>query len=91
MSIVEQSRRVVAREMRVLAIITLGVYREVISPIATASIGPACRFEPTCSEYASVAIARHGVIRGSWLAIRRLARCRPGGGWGYDPVERENS
>ena len=46
----------------------------------------ACRFEPSCSRYAETAIRHHGTLRGSWLTIRRLARCRPGGGLGYDPV-----
>lgn len=45
-----------------------------------------CRFEPSCSTYAAEAIAGHGPIRGSWLAVRRLARCRPFGGSGWDPV-----
>ncbi len=49
-----------------------------------------CRFVPSCSQYAYEAIARFGVLKGGALALRRLARCRPGGGWGYDPVpERE--
>jgi putative membrane protein insertion efficiency factor len=47
---------------------------------------PACRFEPTCSEYALEAIGRHGALRGTWLALRRLARCTPWGGSGVDPV-----
>lgn len=45
-----------------------------------------CRFEPSCSRYAEEALRRHGALRGSWLALRRLARCRPGGGMGLDPV-----
>jgi hypothetical protein len=49
-------------------------------------LGPACRFEPSCSHYAAEAIERHGVGRGSWLAVKRLSRCRPLGGCGYDPV-----
>ena len=47
---------------------------------------PSCRFAPSCSEYAIEAISRHGAIRGSWLATKRLMRCHPWGGTGYDPV-----
>ncbi|MDH3664095.1 MAG: membrane protein insertion efficiency factor YidD [Alphaproteobacteria bacterium] len=49
-------------------------------------IGPRCRFLPTCSDYALDALARHGAIRGSGLIVRRLARCHPFGGSGFDPV-----
>jgi len=45
-----------------------------------------CRFEPSCSTYAVEALERHGAARGSWLALRRLSRCRPLGGHGWDPV-----
>ena len=45
-----------------------------------------CRFQPTCSQYAFEAIKRHGFIRGSWLAAKRLVRCNPFSGGGYDPV-----
>ena len=47
---------------------------------------PVCRFEPSCSRYAYGAIDRHGAVKGVWLSVRRLVRCRPGGGQGYDPV-----
>ena len=47
---------------------------------------PVCRFEPTCSRYAYTAFERHGALRGLWLTVRRLSRCRPGGGTGWDPV-----
>ena len=57
-------------------------YRRHISPLTP----PACRFTPTCSQYAIEAIEKHGPIRGLWLAVRRLLRCHPWGGSGYDPV-----
>jgi uncharacterized protein len=64
----------------------LAVYRCLISPLLMAIAGPACRFEPTCSEYARQALATHGLGRGLYLTLRRLLRCRPRGGLGYDPV-----
>lgn len=57
-------------------------YQLLVSPVLPAS----CRFVPTCSEYAREAIARYGALRGGWLAVRRLLRCHPWGGAGYDPV-----
>ena len=57
-------------------------YRLVLSPW----MGHGCRFQPTCSAYALEALERHGGVRGGWIAVRRIARCRPGGGSGYDPV-----
>jgi putative membrane protein insertion efficiency factor len=57
-------------------------YQWTLSPL----IGPTCRFEPSCSHYALEALARHGALRGGWLALRRLARCHPWGGAGFDPV-----
>lgn len=58
------------------------VYQWTLSPF----IGQQCRFEPTCSNYALEALSKHGAIRGGWLTLRRLLRCHPWGGWGYDPV-----
>ncbi len=49
-------------------------------------LGPRCRYLPTCSEYALEALATRGALVGSWLALRRVARCHPFGGSGYDPV-----
>jgi putative membrane protein insertion efficiency factor len=57
-------------------------YRAAISPWTP----PACRFTPTCSAYAEEALERHGAARGFWLALRRIARCHPWGGQGFDPV-----
>ena len=74
-----------ARLARWLAIPLAGlvrVYRVAISPW----LGPRCRFQPSCSEYALEALERHGALRGSALALRRIARCHPWGGSGYDPV-----
>jgi putative membrane protein insertion efficiency factor len=60
------------------------LYQRTISP----NLGPLCRYEPSCSHYAYVAIERHGLLRGAWLSLKRLSRCRPYGGRGYDPVPR---
>jgi uncharacterized protein len=57
-------------------------YRLTLSPF----IGRHCRFDPTCSHYALEALSKHGALRGSLLTLRRLARCHPWGGQGYDPV-----
>ncbi|MBI5684840.1 MAG: membrane protein insertion efficiency factor YidD [Verrucomicrobia bacterium] len=66
----------------------LRVYQLVVSP-ALHTLLPAasgCRFTPTCSQYAMDALRAHGAWRGLWLAARRLARCHPWGGHGYDPA-----
>ena len=47
---------------------------------------PSCRYNPSCSSYAIVALRRYGAVRGGWLAVKRIARCHPWGGSGYDPV-----
>jgi hypothetical protein len=57
-------------------------YQLAISPWTPAS----CRFTPTCSAYAIGALEEHGTLRGTWLALRRIGRCHPWGGFGYDPV-----
>lgn len=57
-------------------------YKKIVSPW----LPPACRFHPTCSEYAMEAVEIHGVARGSWLALRRLLRCQPFARGGFDPV-----
>jgi putative membrane protein insertion efficiency factor len=57
-------------------------YKLTLSPL----IGQHCRYLPTCSDYAREALITHGAARGSWLAVRRLCKCHPWGGSGYDPV-----
>lgn len=54
--------------------------------LASPWVGHGCRFQPTCSAYALDALSRHGAVRGTWLAARRIGRCHPWGGSGYDPV-----
>jgi len=66
---------------RLLAL-PIRAYRLVLSPW----LGWQCRYLPTCSQYALEALERHGAARGGWLALRRIARCNPWGGCGYDPV-----
>ena len=70
--------------MQKLAIGTIRFYQNTISPVIRGLV--ACRFTPTCSEYAIEAIKRFGVLKGSGLAIYRIVRCNPFGGSGYDPV-----
>jgi putative membrane protein insertion efficiency factor len=57
-------------------------YQLFLSPL----VGPTCRYLPSCSDYAATAILQHGAFWGSWLALKRLLRCHPWGGSGYDPV-----
>ncbi len=61
-------------------------YKTLVSPILHALSPTQCKFLPTCSEYAYIALARHGVLRGSLLAARRIARCHPFAAGGLDPV-----
>lgn len=63
-------------------LLALRAYKLLFSPLYAGS----CRYLPSCSEYAAEAVARYGVLRGSWLALRRLGRCHPLGASGYDPV-----
>jgi putative membrane protein insertion efficiency factor len=62
----------------------IAAYRYCISPL----LGSNCRFYPTCSEYAREAIETHGVLRGTWMTVRRLGRCHPFHAGGYDPVSK---
>ncbi|SRR6266487_3375267 len=69
-----------------LIMLPITLYRRLIGPL----LGPRCRFEPSCSAYALEALRRHGAVRGSWLAVRRIARCHPFNPGGYDPVPGPN-
>ena len=64
------------------AIWLIRTYQQTISPYLPA----VCRFQPSCSQYALEAVERYGTVRGCWLGFKRILRCRPMGGQGYDPV-----
>jgi putative membrane protein insertion efficiency factor len=68
--------------LRAVFLAVIRFYRMAISPFTP----PSCRFTPTCSAYAQEAIDKYGAARGAWMALRRLLRCHPFGGKGYDPV-----
>ncbi|MDR2412852.1 MAG: membrane protein insertion efficiency factor YidD [Rickettsiales bacterium] len=70
--------------MKSVFLFLIRFYQLVVSPFTGGRA--ACRFVPTCSEYTMQAIEKHGVMRGCFLGIRRIMRCRPGGKYGYDPV-----
>lgn len=72
----------VLRALSWLLIQPIRFYQRHISPLTP----PACRYTPTCSQYAVEAIRKHGPFRGTWLAVKRILRCNPWGGSGYDPV-----
>jgi putative membrane protein insertion efficiency factor len=67
-------------------ILLIRFYQYVISP----AIGPKCRYTPTCSQYGIEALKLHGPIKGLWLTMKRIGRCNPWGGSGYDPVPLPN-
>lgn len=68
--------------MRALTIASLRFYKRWISPM----LPSACRYHPTCSEYMLQSIEKHGVVRGVWMGVKRLARCHPFHAGGFDPV-----
>lgn len=72
--------------LRAVFLLLLRGYQLVISPL----LGPRCRFYPSCSCYTHAAIERFGAVRGTWLGLRRLARCHPFNAGGYDPVPQKS-
>jgi putative membrane protein insertion efficiency factor len=72
--------------MRHVATLLIRIYQWTVSPL----LGPRCRFHPSCSNYALEAINRFGVLRGGWLAVKRLGRCHPWHPGGLDPVPLTN-
>ena len=68
--------------MKYLFIFLVRFHQVVVSPLKP----PTCRYTPTCSQYALEALKKYGAFKGSWLALKRIARCHPWGGCGYDPV-----
>jgi putative membrane protein insertion efficiency factor len=71
---------------RIALVAGVRAYQRFISPV----LPPACRFTPSCSAYAVTALERYGAVQGTWMALRRLARCHPWNPGGYDPVPDRN-
>ncbi|MGL5269354.1 MAG: membrane protein insertion efficiency factor YidD [Selenomonadaceae bacterium] len=69
--------------MRRIFILLIKFYRMFISPLKP----PSCRYIPTCSQYALIAIEKYGAVRGGWMAVKRILRCHPFHKGGYDPVK----
>ena len=70
------------RFLQTLFLLPVFFYRRCISPM----LPPSCRYTPTCSQYMIEAVRKYGVLKGGWLGVKRLLRCHPWGGSGYDPV-----
>jgi len=69
--------------MKFLVLDLLGIYKAMVSPF----LPPACRFEPTCSEYTRQAVEKYGSARGTWMGLKRILRCQPFCKGGHDPVK----
>ncbi len=78
----KNQRSILSKFFIKITLLPIQFYRVAISPM----LPPSCRYTPTCSEYAMIAIKKYGVIKGGYLTIRRILRCHPWGGSGYDPV-----
>jgi putative membrane protein insertion efficiency factor len=73
--------------LKKLFIFPIRLYQRYLSPL----LGQNCRFDPTCSHFAVEAIEEWGVIKGIWMGARRIAKCHPWGGFGYDPVPKKDT
>lgn len=82
MTFLKMIAKLATRVLTFLLILPIAFYQACISPFTP----PSCRFTPTCSQYAREALQKHGPIKGLWLALKRICRCHPWGGSGYDPV-----
>ena len=82
LEILKTGLRYVGKALGWILILPIKFYQKCISPFTP----PMCRFTPTCSHYAVEAIRKHGPFKGFWLALKRIMRCHPWGGSGYDPV-----
>jgi putative membrane protein insertion efficiency factor len=74
--------KAILRILSLPLIALIKLYQWIISPW----IGPKCRYTPSCSQYALEALRKYGIFKGGWLALKRISRCHPWGGHGYDPV-----
>ena len=83
----------IERVLKWVVLKLIRVYQVGVSPVLTAICGPGggCRFEPSCSRYFVEAVERFGIWRGGWLGLKRMARCHPWGGHGFDPVPPKDS
>ena len=68
--------------MKIAVLRVIRLYQQAVSPYLPAM----CRFDPSCSQYTADAVERYGIVHGGWLGLKRISRCRPMGGQGYDPV-----
>ena len=75
--------------MKNLVTYILAVYKKYFSFLIKLLLGGGCRYEPTCSEYAKEALDTHGVLKGTALTLKRVGRCHPWGGFGFDPVPKK--
>jgi putative membrane protein insertion efficiency factor len=72
--------------MKKIFLAFIDIYKATFAYPVKLLFGGSCRFYPTCSNYAATAVKKYGPVMGGWLALKRISKCHPWGGWGYDPV-----